>query len=373
MVAQANQFGAQEPRGFPTEEELIRKAYVTSGDLPVESDTTLVTVVRDHWFFMPSWLEHHRTLGVNKFLVLDDGSSESFLEMLAKEKDVTVFRLPFRFGEKIQWIGAEGVLRSASAGEAYKELFGNNVCTGGVNFVLDIDEFLIIHPDFPTIQALLKFFEKSPTTIFPGQMIDMLPPYWPPPSFEDGAPTFSNLLDAYPLFLPKPAWERVGAELIWKWRVNGITELFERYRIYSGKGWKYLGRCVAWWALPKRWAFPRSDVNKLPILIKENSTGRRGPHNSVEPPDAPVLLAVLHFTMTQHLEEKVRFALSQQAGYGVSQSRYRSLGRLVRKLHKAEGREKGLRGSFVRYDNPKSLLAAGIFENPAPSWSLKGG
>lgn len=350
--------------GLPSEDEMIAKAELISGDLPVDGEIALVTVVRDHWFFMSSWLEHHRTLGVDKFLVLDDGSSDSFRQMLSIEPDVAVYRLPFRFGEKISWIGADGVQRSGSAGEVYKELFGNSVSPSAVNFVLDIDEFLVLHPDFAGVKELLEHFQGSPATIFPGQMIDMLPLSWPPPAFGERVPTFSDLLKAYPLFFPKAAWTRSGSEIVWRWRVNGITELFERYRIYSGKGWKYFVRSLVWWALPKRWAFPRSDINKLPILTEQNSSNRRGPHYSKEPPNAPVVMAVLHFTMTENLEEKITFALSKQGGYGISQSRYRSLGRLVKRIRSLPASECGLRGNFERYEGPNSLLKSGIFDNP---------
>ena len=348
---------------LPSEDEMVQKARLLSGELPSEGEIALVTVVRDAGFLMPSWLEHHRSLGVDRFLVLDDGSSTEFLHFLAQEPDVSVFGLPFRFGETVSWQDASGVVRSGRAGNVYKELFGNKVCPGNINFVLDIDEFLVIHPDFCSIRDLLNHFEETTATIFPAQMVDMLPTSWPPASFNRKPPGFDELVTAHPMFFPQPAWSRDGAGFEWKWRVNGITKLFERYRVFSGRGFKYVVRWFLWWVLPKRWAFPRTDVNKLPFLIGQSAQDRRGAHYSVEPPNAPFVMAVLHFTMTHQLEEKIAFALSDQGGYGISQSRYRSLGRLIKKIRNSGSLETVFRDDFARYLGPESLVNAGILED----------
>ena len=345
------------------EEGLVGKARLISGATPSAGEISLVTVVRDADFLMPSWLEHHRAIGVDRFLVLDDGSSGEFLLSLAKEPDVSVFELPFRFGENVRWKDPSGLVRAGRAGNVYKELFGNRVCPGNLNFVLDVDEFLVIHPDFRSIRTLLEHFEDTAATVFPAQMVDMLPLSWPPPRFDRHVPGFNDLVTAHPMFLPQPAWSRAGTSLEWKWRINGITKLFERYRVFSGRGWKYFVRWILWWALPKSWVFPRTDVNKVPILIGRNASDRRGPHGSVEPPNAPFALAVLHFTMTYHLEEKIAFALSEQGGYGISQSRYRSLGRLVKKIRKSPSLKTFFRGDFAHYSGPESLVKAGIIED----------
>lgn len=351
------------PASHPDEAEMVAKATRLFGGLPANGEITLVTVVKDGWFFMQSWLEHHRTIGVDRFLILDDGSSESFLDFLRAEQDVTVYSLPYRYGENVEWLGSSGQIRSVGAGSAYKEVFGNRIAPSRINFVLDSDEYLVIHPDFKNLRELLSYFDGSPATIFPAQMVDMLPESWPPYDFGAQFPSFGDLIDAHPKFLAEPAWSRRKDKFVWKWRVNGITRLFEFYRIFAGEGWKFFLRSILWWALPKRWVYPRSDINKIPILTNQNSKDRRGSHSSTKTPNAPFVMAVLHFTMTRQLDEKINFVLSKQGSYGVSKSRYRSLMRLTRKIKKLSVRQPMLKGDFATFEGPISFVQSGIFEN----------
>jgi glycosyltransferase involved in cell wall biosynthesis len=49
-------------------------------------------VVRNEALRLPSTLRHHRALGVHRFFVLDNGSTDGTLELLANEPDVHIFR-----------------------------------------------------------------------------------------------------------------------------------------------------------------------------------------------------------------------------------------------------------------------------------------
>jgi len=49
-------------------------------------------VMRDEAVRLPHWLAHHRALGVDRFLIVDNGSTDGTLDMLRAEPDVTVWR-----------------------------------------------------------------------------------------------------------------------------------------------------------------------------------------------------------------------------------------------------------------------------------------
>ena len=49
--------------------------------------------VRNEALRLPSTLRHHRTLGVDRFFVLDNGSTDGTLDYLAGEPDVTRFEV----------------------------------------------------------------------------------------------------------------------------------------------------------------------------------------------------------------------------------------------------------------------------------------
>jgi glycosyltransferase involved in cell wall biosynthesis len=48
-------------------------------------------VVRNELFRLPSMLQHHRSIGVQRFFILDNGSTDGTLDCLLKEPDVHVF------------------------------------------------------------------------------------------------------------------------------------------------------------------------------------------------------------------------------------------------------------------------------------------
>ena len=47
--------------------------------------------VRNEALRLPSTLRHHREFGVHRFFVVDNGSTDGTLDLLAKEPDVHVF------------------------------------------------------------------------------------------------------------------------------------------------------------------------------------------------------------------------------------------------------------------------------------------
>jgi hypothetical protein len=55
------------------------------------SDILLVTCLRNEKFRMPAFVEHYRRLGVDHFLVIDNGSTDGFREWAASQRDISVW------------------------------------------------------------------------------------------------------------------------------------------------------------------------------------------------------------------------------------------------------------------------------------------
>ena len=78
-------------------------------------------IVKDEMFYLPSFLDHHRRLGVDQFVILDDQSSDGTRELLAAQPDCLVLESPFRFGEEVAVPGSDG-RRRERAGILFKSL-----------------------------------------------------------------------------------------------------------------------------------------------------------------------------------------------------------------------------------------------------------
>ena len=91
------------------------------------------TVVRNEVGRIIPWLDHHRALGVERFLVVDHGSTDGTTEALLAEPDVHVWTSSLDF-------------RAARCGAAFFEVILGGYGGGRWTVIADADE-LVVHPD----------------------------------------------------------------------------------------------------------------------------------------------------------------------------------------------------------------------------------
>lgn len=136
-------------------------------ELSKSSDLSLYAVIHNDFHLLKEWVAHYRSLGVKRFILVDDGSSPSLEHYLTSEPDVFVFR-PL-VGEfklfKVIWLR---MLMKAF------QHYGSWVITA------DSDEFL----DIPTrlcrtgvapLDAVVRALEERGRYYAPGILVDLLP------------------------------------------------------------------------------------------------------------------------------------------------------------------------------------------------------
>jgi len=82
-------------------------------------------IVRNEALRLPSTLRHHRSLGVHRFFVLDNGSTDGTLDYVLAQPDVHVFSTTERYSQShcgIVWTNE--LLNSGSSGSRVG-VFGN--------------------------------------------------------------------------------------------------------------------------------------------------------------------------------------------------------------------------------------------------------
>ena len=346
-----------------TEADLLNAIEVVSGDLPSPEEITLVSVVRNARFLIEAFLNHHRALGVNRFLILDDWSDKSFLEFLKSQPDVTVLRIPMRFPERLTWTDAEGNVIEESAGGTYKDIISRHLVKHRWSMVLDSDEFLILAPDLGDLSNFFARVDSDRFGAFGAQMVDMVPEGWPPGKLEKNPQSLADLVTLYPLFKPSPAWERVRGEFVWNPDINAISDFFRHMRVYSGPPPVRALKRIVRPLFPGIRAFTRSDVSKVPLVGPRYRHHRRTHHDVTAPLDSPMVLAVAHFTFTHAFPEKVARYLEMNGRKNrfASWSRYEAYSRLLRKMESRgaiDFRQLGL----ARFQDEQSFVLAGILE-----------
>ena len=121
-------------------------------------------VMRDEALRLPHWLDHHRALGVDHFLIVDNGSTDGTLETLRMEPDVTVWRTgesyrAARFG--VDWLGALQRVHGA----------------GRWTLTLDADELLIYpHWEDRPLAALAAELDRRGQPALGALMVELYPP-----------------------------------------------------------------------------------------------------------------------------------------------------------------------------------------------------
>lgn len=122
----------------------------------------LVTL-RNERVRLPFFLNYYRSLGIDHFLIVDNGSDDGSREYLAAEPDVSLWTTGASY-------------KAARFGLDWITLLQRRYCHGHWTLTVDVDEFLV-YPfcDTRPLRALTDWLEASSLRSFPAMLLDMYP------------------------------------------------------------------------------------------------------------------------------------------------------------------------------------------------------
>lgn len=160
--------------------ELLRWS---STPLPAFASPIVLAVVKDEIEFIGDFLTHYRTLGVERFAIIDNGSSDGTLQHLLMQPDVDVFRTAQRF----EWKQKQAWINRAV------DYYG----VGRWYITADADERLSFQDcETRSVQDLVAFAEKRGLSRVRGFLLEM---YSDLPIILAASSDIA-LKDAYPFF-----------------------------------------------------------------------------------------------------------------------------------------------------------------------------
>ena len=289
-------------------------------------------IYNEEWF-LPHFLQHHRSLGVEHFVFYDDHSTDRTRDILMEQEDCTV--IVAADGERpAQRLGLLQII----LGNWVLEHFG----AGAWAVTLDLDEFVILPSGFSSIGEVADYLGQQNQKCSMAVMVDFYPERLSDRFFDPLPPLQgSRWFDSDPGFKrdPKTGAPQVVAAGV---RARLLRTLSARHpekipEIYGDKPYR----------VAKMW--------KAPLLKTGEGIRRTNAHSVSVLPSDVMQLGLAHFKFYPGLDARVEDAL-QRKGYFQASVEYRFLRTILDLLPD----EPLIGPKSVEYRSPASLEDAGL-------------
>jgi glycosyltransferase involved in cell wall biosynthesis len=323
--------------------------------LPIGNDQDEIRafmVVRDEMLRLPSTLDHYRKIGVARFFVTDNGSTDGTKEFLLDQKDCHIFVTSDSYSEAgygLRWQNA-----------LLNEYGMNHWC-----LAVDADEWFI-YPGYERVPLvnLTEYLDRSGAQGMFSFLLDM----YGPGSTADAIPTpHASLLDACGYFDSEYEWQR-------RPRIPVIEPpRFPEYNVFGGprlrflfpnfKNYHYLMRAL-WRSLdflplplPAPLKTPPT-LPKIPLVHWRPGTRYEHPHATTPIKLSEVTGVLLHFKFLEDFYTRVSTELNRKEhrAHGIWAS---ELERYLAKLQKNPTLSFHYAGS-VAYESSEQLVRLGL-------------
>jgi hypothetical protein len=314
--------------------------------------------MKDEMFFLRPFLSYYRALGVDEFLILEDGSQDGTLEFLLEQPDVTVLKSSFSYGEefrrrsKLPWRH-----HKMRAGIRLKALIPDAFLRDKWCLYADADEYLIMPPQFSHISEMTQELEKhdihflfgSVIETYPRQFGDLANPVTAPDEFE-------QLCSLSPFFDDVKLLEIWDSGDVVRLNPSASGRLFSAYGIPFGSDQEVstVNEVIAS-GYQKKLAIG-SAIHKIPLLRPSRRVKYRSGHLASKKPTAAAGVSILHFKFTFDLLRRLELALRSKA-WSVGSKKYSSYEQLLSRMKAANGSFLGPDSSS--YQSPEQLVRSG--------------
>lgn len=310
---------------------------------------TLVTFLRDEMYFLPAFLAHYRRQGIERFVMVDDRSTDGSRALLLDQPDVMVLGTHRRYGEVGPLAPSRRVKhRSGRAKDAWLNILSARYGLGRWTVRADVDEFVVLPEEMTFRDAAARAEASGGGAVF-GPMLDLYPerldPTAAPGSFDPGSGWFYDALPHIRLRgrqAPRQIYHGARARLLVAsgiWPHPALRALLRLARISRPPFF--------------------SDLRK-PVLFRWEVDALHLDSHRITLPTVPgMMLPVLHYKFAEDIARRIRVAVSEKQ-YASGSFHYSMLERLVDDLARsgaaltcAESQRLGAFDGFVASGNAR--------------------
>jgi hypothetical protein len=306
---------------------------VRSNPMPGRHAVTLCCIVHDEMYFLEAFLAYYRRLGVDRFIVLDDRSTDGTAAFLSEQPDVMVVESDIRyFAEPDYGPEAKARLRELRAVRLWRDQLMDQFCTGQWALDVDPDEFLAVPGD--DLVAFTRALEAEGAEAAWGVMLDMYPE-----KIADilgaGPEARFRLEDAW-YFDARPhldpAQRREDPPVPRTVYPGSVARLFAERRVLpQGTALQRLKRRLSGY----RYA-PHQIIHKTPVVFWKPGDFFLNCHVTSKPVSPTRIVPMMHFKFTADLGRKIEYALST-GGYNQGSRSYRLYASLIERMRAGDG------------------------------------
>lgn len=320
-----------------------------------DARASVFAVVKDEQFYVRSFLDHHRSLGADQFVIVDDRSTDGTAEFLAEQPDVVVLESPFTYGQEMTLPGPSGE-RRLRAGIAFKTLIPRLFLRGRYALCLDADEYLVLPEGVDSLPQLIERLARHEVRSVAASLVDFFPATLAEMQLPREFPTGPAMLEAHGWFdaVPIVGWVpgRPGPQQL---NESATARLFRKHRVRT------VPEAMLWaprWLnsrLP--WRHPTTSVRKMPIVCWDDGVEYVNSHRTNVAPSDRVLVGLAHVKFTYDLARRMAYALQSKA-YVRGSRKYQWYVELLQSMRDGDPSFLGPRST--RYGSPRDFAAAGL-------------
>ncbi len=312
-------------------------------------------VVKDEQFYIRSFFDHHRRLGVEQFVIIDDQSTDGTREWLAAQPDCVVLESPHRYGEEIALAGAGGE-RRLRAGIAFKTLVPQKYLAGRYAICLDADEYLVLPEGVASLGELIDLLARHDVASVAASLVDFFPATLAEMERPRDFATAEAMLDAHPYFdaVPIVGW-RAGKAGVQRINESATARLFRQHRVKKVPD--AMAAAPRWLNRRLPFRYPETSVLKMPIVRWDAGVEYLNSHRTNVPPSDRVLVGLAHLKFTYDLARRMDYAIRSKA-YVRGSRKYQWYVELLESMRSGDGSFLG--PDSRRYRTPADLAAAGL-------------
>jgi hypothetical protein len=343
-------------------DELVQHMHVQHGRHK-NVDVNLCAVVRDEMYLLPAFFDHYRRLGVQQFIILDDGSNDGSCEYLAAQSDCVLLSSGIHFGDQVEVINPDGTVVCGRADPFLKCSIARNFCSDKYAVLVDADEFLVLPPQVSGLCEAFSVLAAHGVPAVAANMVEVYPRALTDLKGQANPRSFSDLIALYPFFDATPLLELVPAQQPTTISATVTQRIFESVVKNDHVPLSPLERLKRS-LRPTKKAHEKKPkklikAHKVPIVKWSKEVWLKGNHATNLLPSPAALLALIHFKFTHDFTARATRAVHWKSHAGQAR-KYRSY--LDSLAHMRRDGFTFLCAQTRTYAGPEQLLGCGLLK-----------